>query len=212
MSCNPRHHPVAAPRYRREPALTHRLHELLRERRTIRDFSTAPVDPELIRLAISTAHTAPSGANRQPWRFVVVTDPQLKRRIREGAEAEERDFYESRAAQAWLDALEPLGTDWHKPHLTDAPYLIVVFEVRIPKPYYALESIGIAVGLLLASLHVAGIATLTHTPSPMRFLNLILDRPPDEKPIMVIAAGWPTPDATVPDIPKKPLDEVLVWR
>jgi iodotyrosine deiodinase len=212
VSCNPRHRPIPAPRYRSEPALAHRLHDLLGDRRTIRDFSPAPVDPELIRLAIATAHTAPSGANRQPWRFVVVTDPQLKQQIRDGAEEEEREFYESRGAQAWLDALEPLGTDWHKPHLTDAPFLIVVFEVRTPKPYYGLESIGIAVGLLLASLHVAGIATLTHTPSPMRFLNGILDRPSDEKPIMVVAAGWPAPDATVPDIPKKPLDDVLVWR
>ncbi|MGH9135448.1 MAG: nitroreductase family protein [Acidimicrobiales bacterium] len=189
-----------------------RLHQLLRTRRSIRQFSSEPVDVEMIRLAVATAHTAPSGANRQPWRFVVVSEPGLKRQIREGAEQEEREFYESRAAAAWLDALEPLGTDWHKPHLTDAPFLIVVFEARKPKPYYPLESIGIAVGMLLVSLHVAGLATLTHTPSPMRFLNTILDRPPDEKPIMIVVAGWPAPDATVPDIAKKPLDDVLTWR
>ena len=212
MTCNPRHRPVPAPRYEGDPGLARQLHDLLSQRRTIRHFDSADVDPELIRLAIATAHTAPSGANRQPWRFVVVSDPELKQQIRDGAEEEERTFYESRAAAAWLEALEPLGTDWHKPHLTDAPFLIVVFEARTPKPYYALESIGIAVGMLLASLHVAGVATLTHTPSPMRFLNGILDRPVDEKPIMVIAAGWPASDADVPDIAKKPLADVLVWR
>lgn len=187
------------------------MRDLLATRRTIRQFSSEPVDPELIRLAIATAHTAPSGANRQPWRFVVVSDPALKQQIRDGAEDEERQFYASRAGQTWLEALEPLGTDWHKPHLTNAPYLIVVFEVRKPKPYYPLESIGIAVGMLLTSLHVSGLATLTHTPSPMRFLNQILDRPADEKPIMVVPVGWPASDATVPDIDKKPLDDVLVW-
>jgi iodotyrosine deiodinase len=192
--------------------MARRLHEMLSTRGTIRQFSSDPVDAELIRLAITTAHTAPSGANRQPWRFVVVTEAETKQQICEGAEEEERTFYESRAADAWLEALEPLGTDWRKPHLTDAPFLIVVFEVRIPKPYYALESIGIAVGMLLSSLHVSGIATLTHTPSPMRFLNEILDRPVDEKPIMVVAAGWPASDAEVPDIAKKPLDEVVIWR
>ncbi|MGH9246985.1 MAG: nitroreductase family protein [Acidimicrobiales bacterium] len=192
--------------------MARRLYDLLRRRRSIRQFSSDPVDPELVRLAVATAHTAPSGANRQPWRFVVVSDPELKRQIRDGAEDEERAFYESRAAAAWLDALEPLGTDWQKPHLTDAPILIVVFEVRRPKPYYPLESIGIATGMLLASLHVMGLATLTHTPSPMRFLNAILARPPEEKPIMVIPVGWPASDAEVPDIAKKPLDDVLVWR
>jgi nitroreductase len=203
---------VPAPTYEGDGELAHRLFELLKTRRTVRDFSPEPVDPELIRLAVATAHTAPSGANRQPWRFVVVSDPALKQTIRDGAEEEERLFYESRAGQAWLEALEPLGTDWRKPHLTDAPYLIVVFEVREPKPYYPLESVGIAVGLLLASLHVAGVATLTHTPSPMRFLNRILDRPVQEKPIMVVTVGWPAADAQVPDIAKKPLDEVLVWQ
>jgi iodotyrosine deiodinase len=210
--CNPRHRPVAAPTYESDPALAERLHDLLATRRTIRQFRAEPVDAQLTRLAIATAHTAPSGANRQPWRFVVVSEPDLKQQIRDGAEAEERRFHESRAADEWLDALAPLGTDWHKPHLTEAPFLIVVFQVRRPKPYYPLESIGIAVGMLLASLHVASLATLTHTPSPMRFLNRILDHPADEKPAMIVAIGWPAFGAEVPDITKKPLDEVLIWR
>lgn len=212
MTCNPAHRTIPAPRYDPDPEMAARLVDLLSQRRTVRDFSSDPLDPEAIRLAVEAANTAPSGANRQPWRFVVVSDPALKQQIREGAEDEERTFYESRAAEAWLEALAPLGTDWHKPHLTDAPYLVVVFEVREPKPYYPLESIGIAVGFLLAVLHVAGVATLTHTPSPMRFLNTILDRPSTEKPIMVIATGWPSLDAEVPDIAKKPLEEVLIWH
>jgi nitroreductase len=184
-------------------------------RRSIRDFSPEPIDPELIRLAIATANTAPSGANVQPWRFVVVSDPELKRRIRRGAEAEERAFYESRGAREWLQALEPLGTDWHKPMLETAPYLIAVFEVHksaeTPKPYYVRESVGIAVGLLLASLHRSGLATLTHTPSPMRFLNSILERPSWERPFALIPVGKPAPDATVPDLSKKSPEELTVW-
>lgn len=182
-------------------------------RRTIRDFSTRRVDPELIDQAIATAASAPSGANRQPWRFVVISDPELKRRIRQGAEEEERAFYEG-PHDEWHEALAPLGTDWHKPMLTDAPFLIVVFEVHQgesePKPYYVKESVGIAVGLLLASLHLAGLATLTHTPSPMRFLNAILDRPRNERPFCLIPVGYAADDATVPDIGRKPLEEVVV--
>ena len=184
-------------------------------RRSIRDFSSRPVDPELIRNAIATAATAPSGANVQPWRFVVVEDPELKRRIREGAEEEELAFYEGPHTE-WHEALAPLGTDPLKPHLTDAPFLIVVFEVHRggaePKPYYAKESVGIAVGMLLASLHLAGLSTLTHTPSPMRFLNQILDRPENERPFCVIPVGYAAADATVPDIGRKPQEEVLVWK
>ncbi|HEX6262560.1 MAG TPA: nitroreductase family protein [Actinomycetota bacterium] len=184
-------------------------------RRSIRHFAPDPIDPELIRLAIAAAASAPSGANVQPWRFVVVTDPALKRRIRDGAEKEERDFYEGRAPAEWLEALAPLGTDWRKPHLEDAPCLIVVFEVHKgegePKPYYAKESVGIAVGFLLASLHHAGLATLTHTPSPMGFLGEILGRPPNERPFAVIPVGRAAQDAEVPDITKKSLDEVVVW-
>jgi nitroreductase len=184
-------------------------------RRSIRDFSKDPVDPELIRNAIATANTAPSGANIQPWRFVVVTDPDLKLRIRSGAEKEERAFYRSRGSKEWLDALEPLGTDWRKPFLEDAPYLIVVFEVhkgpRTPKPYYARESVGIAVGLLLTALHQSGLAALTHTPSPMGFLNGILNRPSEERPFVVIPVGRPAPGALVPDLRKKTVDEVTIW-
>ena len=155
----------------------------MRTRRTIRHFSSEPIDLELVRNAIATAATAPSGANVQPWRFVVVTDPERKRRIREGAEEEERAFYGG-VHDEWHEAVAPLGTHPDKPHLTEAPVLIVVFEVhkggRDPKPYFVKESVGIAVGLLLASLHQAGLATLTHTPSPMRFLNQILERPSNE--------------------------------
>lgn len=219
MTCNPRHHPVPAPRNEvgAEDALaaSRRFREAMSTRRSIREFSTEPVDQELIRNAIATANTAPSGANVQPWRFVVVTDPEIKRRIREGAEEEERAFYSSRASEEWLDALAPLGTDWRKPFLEDAPYLVVVFEVHkgpdAPKPYYVKESVGIAVGLLLASLHQAGLATLTHTPSPMRFLNEILDRPTHERPFVLIPVGRPAPDATVPDLEKKDPGQVTVW-
>ncbi len=188
-----------------------RFRETMSRRRTIRHFAGGSVDPRLIENAVATAGTAPSGANVQPWRFVVVTDPDLKRRIREGAEDEERAFYGGKAPADWLAALEPLGTDADKPHLEEAAALIVVFEVRTPKPYYGKESVGIALGLLLASLHQAGLATLTHTPSPMRFLNEILGRPATEKPYVVVAVGQAAAGATVPDISRKPLDEVLVW-
>lgn len=219
MTCNPRHHPVPAP-VRAIPAAdalrsSRRFLEEMASRRSIRDFSSEPFDPELIRLAIATANTAPSGANVQPWRFVVISDPTLKRRIREGAEAEERAFYESRGSREWLHALQPLGTDWHKPMLERAPYLIAVFEVhksaQTPKPYYVKESVGIAVGLLLASLHRSGLATLTHTPSPMRFLNAILERPSWERPFVLIPVGKPAPEATVPILSKKSPQEVTVW-
>jgi nitroreductase len=188
--------------------------EVMRTRRTVREFSDRPVPLELVRNAVATAATAPSGANLQPWRFVVVADPERKRRLRAAAEQEERAFYGSRASAEWLAALEPLGTDWHKPFLETAPYVIVVFEVHkgphSPRPYYAKESVGIAVGLLLASLHQAGLATLTHTPSPMRWLNEILDRPAEERAFVVVPVGYAAEGATVPDIDRKRLDEVLV--
>ncbi|HZD18867.1 MAG TPA: nitroreductase family protein [Actinomycetota bacterium] len=219
MSCNPRHRTVPAPRRDLTPAASlaaaRSFRDTMATRRTIRDFSTEPVDPEILTSALAAAASAPSGANIQPWRFVVVTDPDLKRRIREGAEEEERAFYRSRASEEWLAALEPLGTDWRKPHLEDAPFVIVVFEVHkgdgAPKPYYAKESVGIAVGFLLAALHHAGLATLTHTPSPMRFLNEILGRPRHERPFVVIPVGRAAPGAEVPDIERKPLDEVVTW-
>jgi nitroreductase len=172
------------------------------------------VPPEVIEQAIRAAASAPSGANVQPWRFVVVTDPQRKRRLRVAAEAEEQEFYQRRASSQWLEALAPIGTDWHKPFLEIAPAVIVVFEVhqseRTPKPYYVKESVGIAVGLLIGALHHAGLATLTHTPSPMRFLNEICERPAEERPYLVMPVGYPADDATVPHLQRKPLDEVMI--
>ena len=179
-------------------------------RRSIRDFAPDPLPDGLIEDAVRAAASAPSGANVQPWRFVVVTDPARKRRLRRAAEAEEREFYSRRAPAEWLDALAPLGTDWRKPFLEAAPAVIVVFEVHRPKPYYVKESVGIAVGLLIAALHHAGLATLTHTPSPMRFLNEICERPREERPFLVMPVGYPADGARVPDIARKPLADVLV--
>ena len=218
MTCNPRHRVRPAPRLEvpAEQALarSRAFLEVMRTRRTVREFSDRPVPFELVGNAVATAATAPSGANLQPWRFVVVADPERKRRLRAAAEQEERAFYGSRASAEWLAALEPLGTDWHKPFLETAPYVIVVFEVHkgphSPRPYYAKESVGIAVGLLLASLHQAGLATLTHTPSPMRWLNELLDRPAEERAFVVVPVGYAAEAATVPDIDRKRLDEVLV--
>ena len=192
------------------------------KRRTVRHYSTEPVPDELIERAIAIAASAPSGANLQPWRFVVVRDAGIKRRIREAAEQEERHFYEHRAPQEWLDALAPLGTDSEKPFLDDAPVLIVVFRVdydirpqpdggeRHLKHYYASESVGIACGFLLAALHLAGLATLTHTPSPMGFLSSILGRPKNEKPFLLIPVGYPAVNAVVPTIGKKPFEEICL--
>jgi iodotyrosine deiodinase len=190
------------------------FHADLARRRTIRDFSDRAVPMAVIETAVATAATAPSGANLQPWRFVVVTDTARKRRLREAAEAEEREFYQRRASDEWLTALAPLGTDWRKPFLETAPVVIVVFEIHkgphSPRPYYCKESVGIAVGFLLAALHRAGLATLTHTPSPMQFLNEICQRPRQERPFVVIPVGYPAPGARVPAIDRKPLDQVLV--
>ena len=189
-------------------------------RRSVRDFSSEPVPLELIENAIRAAGSAPSGANQQPWTFVVAKDAALKRQMRLAAEAEERESYERRMSQEWLDALAPLGTDWRKPHIEDAPCVIVVFRqaygigkdgARI-KHYYSEESVGIAVGLLLAALHLSGLATLTHTPSPMKFLAEILGRPANERAFVLIPVGYPADDAQVPAIVKKPLDEIAVWR
>jgi iodotyrosine deiodinase len=186
-------------------------------RRSVREFSREPVEFELIENAIAAAGTGPSGANQQPWTFVVVSDPAVKREIRAAAEDEEREAYEHRMTEEWLQALEPLGTDWRKPHIEDAPYVIVVFEQayglegdRRWKHYYAKESVGIAVGLLLASLHLAGVATLTHTPSPMGFLGRILGRPRNERAFCLIPVGYPAEGSTVPKLEKKRLDEILV--
>ena len=189
-------------------------------RRTVRDFSSEPVPDEVIDLAIEAAASAPSGANMQPWKFVVVRNVDLKRRIREAAEKEEYENYHGRMPEEWLRALAPLQTDWHKEFLELAPVLIVVFKedyglgadgTRVTH-YYVNESVGIACGFLLAALNAAGLATLTHTPSPMGFLRDILDRPKNEKAYLLIPAGYPAEGCRVPDITKKPLDEVLVRR
>jgi iodotyrosine deiodinase len=190
--------------------------EHMRSRRTVRRFSEAPVDRAIIESAIRTAGRAPSGANRQPWTFVAVSDPAVKRRIREAAEAEERAFYGGRAPQDWLDALQPFGTDANKPFLETAPWLIAVFAqahgVRedggTEKHYYVKESVGLATGFLLAALHHAGLATLTHTPSPMSFLREVLGRPANEQAFVLIVTGIPAADATVPTIERKPLEAV----
>jgi nitroreductase len=183
-------------------------------RRSVREFSSDPLPDGVIESAIRAAASAPSGANIQPWRFVVVTSPERKRRLRLAAEAEEREFYSRRAPDEWLDALAPLGTDWRKPFLEIAPAVIVVFEVHqgptTPKPYYVKESVGIAVGLLIAALHHAGLVTLTHTPSPMRFLNEVCERPVEERPYLVMPVGYPADDARVPDVSRKSLREVMV--
>ena len=190
--------------------------ELLGRRRTVRQFSDRDVSIELIEKAIATAGTAPSGANMQPWRFVVVRDAEVKRKIREAAEKEEYDSYHGRMSEKWLRRLAVLGTDEHKPFLEIAPYLIVVFRINsivengeTEPTYYSQESVGIAVGMLLAALHNMGLATLTHTPSPMKFLQEILKRPKNEIPFVLIPVGYPADDARVPDIKRKPLDEIM---
>ena len=190
--------------------------ELLNRRRTIRDYSDLDVPFELIEKAIATAGTAPSGANMQPWRFIVVRDAEVKRKIREAAEKEEFESYHGRMSEKWLRRLAVLGTDEHKPFLEIAPYLIVVFRINsitedgeTEPTYYSQESVGIAVGMLLVALHNMGLATLTHTPSPMKFLQELLGRPKNEIPFVLIPVGYPAEGAMVPDIERKPLDEIM---
>jgi iodotyrosine deiodinase len=190
---------------------------LMRQRRSVRDFSPEPVPRALLEHALATAASAPSGANGQPWHFVVVADAAVKARIRAAAEHEEELLYRERASREYLDAIEPIGTDWSKPHLTDAPVLIVVFELpweldaygEKRKNYYVRESVGIAVGFLLVALHTAGLTTLTHAPSPMGFLNEILERPANERPFIVLPVGYPAADATVPALGRKSLVDVI---
>jgi len=192
----------------------------MKRRRSVRAFSTDPVPYEVLANAVAAAGTAPSGAHQQPWTFVIVADQDVKRRIRAAAEEEERRSYESRMPDEWLEALRPLGTDWRKSHIEDAPYVVVVFEQAFGrhadgskiKHYYVKESVGIAVGLLLTSLHDAGLATLTHTPSPMGFLREILERPENERPYVLIPVGYPADGCTVPALERKALDEILVRR
>ena len=206
-----------------EPEMLRRAQDflaLMQRRRTVRDFDPRPVPREVIAACIAAAGTAPSGANQQPWHFVAVSDPDVKRRIRLAAEAEEREFYERRAPEEWLTALQPIGTDWHKPFLETAPWLIAIFVQKWGravdgskiKHYYPAESVGIATGLLITALHSAGLATLTHTPSPMGFLNEILGRPADaERPFLLLVVGHPAADARVPAIERKEPGAIMTW-
>jgi nitroreductase len=193
------------------------FYQKLNSRRSIRNFSDKPVDREVIENCIKTAGTAPSGANMQPWHFVLIFDPKIKMQIRVAAEKEEKEFYEKRAPKEWLEALAPLGTDNNKPYLETAPYLIAIFMQRygkLPdgrkvKHYYGLESVGIATGMLITAIHNAGLASLTHTPSPMGFLNQILKRPKNERPFLLLVVGHPAEDAAVPDIKRKDMQEIM---
>ena len=201
-------------------ARAHEIYFRMRTRRTVRDFSPEPVPEGIIEQAILTAGTAPNGANLQPWHFAVVRSAEVKRRIRLAAEEEERAFYSGRAPQEWLEALAPLGTDAEKPFLETAPVLIAIFMKskvasaggKLQKTYYPKESVGIATGFLIAALHEVGLATLTHTPSPMQFLNPILDRPPEEKPFLLLVAGYPAAECTVPAITKLPLEAIASFH
>ena len=191
-------------------------YDLIKRRRSVRDFSDRDVPQEVIDACLLAAGTAPNGANLQPWHFAVVQSPEVKTEIWKAAEAEEHEFYNGKAPQEWLDALQPFGTDAKKPFLRTAPYLIVIFaqahsvdqDGQKSKNYYVSESVGIATGFLISALHQAGLATLTHTPSPMKFLNSILDRPSNERPFLVLVVGFPKDDTLVPAITKKSLDEI----
>ena len=194
--------------------------QMMKARRTVRDYSSRAVPESVIANAITVAGGAPSGANMQPWHFVAVSNPEIKRKIREAAETEERELYDHRASDEWLEALAPMGTDANKPFLETAPWLIAVFsqkytldkEGRKRKHYYTPESVGIATGFLIAALHQAGLATLTHTPSPMGFLREILGRPASEKPFVLLVTGYPADDTRVPDISKKSGEDLVSWK
>ena len=219
--------PVRTIPYRPAPItaeqVVERMHaqlEVASARRTVRQFSSAAVPRVAIEDAIRIAGTAPSGAHKQPWYFVAIADAETKLQVREAAEREERAFYEDRATPEWLDALGPLGTDFHKEHLTTAPWLIIVFrrdheqhaDGSVVKTYYAQESVGIAVGFLIAALHQSGLATLTHTPAPMSFLRELCGRPKSEKPFVILPVGYPAEDCVVPDLARKPLEEISEFR
>jgi len=194
--------------------------ELMSNRRSVRSFSPRPVPSECIDRAVRTAATAPSGANQQPWRFVIVDDPKLKHEIREAAEQEERANYEHRFPERWVEALSPLGVDWKKPFLEEAPFLIVVFKEahgvdalgEKVTHYYVNESVGIACGMLIAALHNMGLATLTYTPNPMGFLTRILGRPPNERPYLVLPVGYPADEVLVPNITRKSAERIVQWN
>jgi len=208
---NYKEYPVEEMRKRAEE-----FHALLERRRTVREFSERPVPRQIIEDCIMAAGTAPNGANKQPWHFVVVESPDLKTQIREAAEKEEQEFYHRRAPQDWLEDLIPFGTDEHKPFLEKAPYLIAIFAESYAldekgnkeKNYYVKESVGIATGMLITAIHYAGLASLTHTPSPMKFLNKLCKRPENEKPFLLLVVGYPADNVKVPDISKKPLEEI----
>ena len=201
-------------------ARARRFHEDMNRRRTVRDFSPEPVPAAVIEDLVRTASTAPSGAHRQPWTFVAVSDPELKRRIRIAAEREERENYGGRMPDEWLRALEPLGTDEHKPFLEVAPWLVVLFrqnhgvgpDGELVRNYYVAESVGIAAGMFLTAVHQAGLVALTHTPSPMGFLREILERPANETACLLLPVGYPAAGAQVPDLRRKPLGDVLILR
>ncbi len=189
---------------------------LMQGRRSVRTFSNRPVPRALIEQAILTAGTAPSGAHREPWHFVAVSDPELQSKIREAAEKEERESYERRMPMAWREAIDPLGTDWHKPFLETAPWIVICFAKNVgddgKKNYYVQESCGIACGLFIAAIHNLGLVTLTHTPSPMRFLGEILGRPKNERAFILFPVGYPAENATVPDLQRKNLEELASWH
>ncbi|MGH1362504.1 MAG: nitroreductase family protein [Calditrichia bacterium] len=194
------------------------FYDLIRARRTIRDFSDRPVPRDIIENCLLAAGTAPNGANRQPWHFVAVGNSEIKKEIRIAAEAEEKEFYENRAPQDWLEVLAPLGTDDQKPFLETAPWLLTIFAESYAlnngekvKNYYVPESVGIATGMLITALHNAGLATLTHTPSPMKFLNNILERPSNERPFLILVVGYPEEGCKVPNITKKPLTDIATF-
>ncbi|MFT6094577.1 MAG: nitroreductase [Pseudohongiellaceae bacterium] len=196
------------------------FYKLVNSRRSVRDFSKKEVPVDIIQQCLLAAGTAPSGANRQPWHFAVISSHLIKKQIREGAQLEEQEFYASRAPQDWLDALAPLGTNADKPFLEHAPFLIVIFAEKYSvdadnkkrKNYYVTESVGIATGLLITALHSAGLATLTHTPAPMKFLNQILGRPQAEKPLMILVVGYPQEEAKVPAIQRKNLSDIASFH
>ena len=194
-----------------------KFYETMRSRRSIRHFSNEKIPEEVIDNIVRTAGTAPSGANKQPWKFIVVSDPDIKKQIKTAAEKEEKEFYEHRAPQTWLDDLKIFETDWHKEFLEEAPFLIIMFKVLYPKDsqeqskhYYVNESVGIAAGLLITAIHKAGLVTLTHTPSPMGFLGKILNRPKNEKPYLLLPVGYPAENAQIPDIKRKDFNEIVV--
>jgi iodotyrosine deiodinase len=194
-------------------------YEFMDDRRSVRDFSDEPVSKEVIQKLLMTAGTAPSGAHKQPWTFCAISDPVLKSRIRAAAEKEEFDSYNGRMTPEWLEDLAPLGTDWRKPFLEDAPWLIIVFkrafdykEGKKRNNYYVSESVGIACGFLIAAIHKAGLVTLTHTPSPMNFLTKLLNRPDNERPFLLLPVGFAADNVQVPDLKRKPSEEIIVWH